>query len=86
MTDPASLKEIVLSFIAGSDLVAAQELRQATDDFNFLEAGYMDSSGFVDLMNHLEEKTGIIADLAEADPTELGTLKGLTRYYCSARA
>lgn len=85
MIDPALFKETVLSYVAGIDPVAAQELRQKNDDFNFLEAGYMDSFGFVDLMNHLEEKTGIIADLAEADPTELGTLKGLTQYYCSAR-
>lgn len=86
MTDPTLFKETVLSYVAGIDPVAAQELRQKNDDFNFLEGGYMDSFGFLDLVEYLKEKTGIMADLAEADPTELGSLKGLTQYYCSARA
>lgn len=86
MTDPRTIKLLVTAFIAEINPSAGEEFLTLTDDYNFLEGGYLDSSGFVDLLNLLEQKTGIIPDLVEADPAELGSVNGLVQYYCSADA
>ncbi len=50
-------------------------------DFNLLEAGFVDSIGFVDLLNHLQEVTQVMVDVSEVDLAELATLRGLKRHY-----
>ncbi|MCG3137376.1 MAG: hypothetical protein HJJLKODD_01220 [Phycisphaerae bacterium] len=56
-----------------------QSLPPLTDEFNWLEAGVMDSYSFLDLLARIEQQFSVEADLSEADPAELVTLGGLTK-------
>jgi acyl carrier protein len=51
------------------------------DDLPLIGEGYVDSLGLLDLVAHLEERTGRELDLLEIDPEELLTPKGLLRHF-----
>jgi acyl carrier protein len=42
-----------------------------------LGTGILDSFGFLDLIVHIESKTGFQIDLADADPREFAVIRGL---------
>ena len=46
-------------------------------DTELLESGILDSFGFLDLILHVESKTGLQIDLADADPSEFAIVRGL---------
>lgn len=46
-------------------------------DTELLGTGILDSFGFLDLIMHIESKTGLQVDLAEADPGEFAVVRGL---------
>jgi acyl carrier protein len=43
-----------------------------------LESGILDSFAFLDLILHVESKTGFQIDLADADPREFAIVRGLS--------
>lgn len=47
-------------------------------DTELLESGILDSFGFLDLILHVESKTGLQIDLADADPSEFAIVRGLS--------
>jgi acyl carrier protein len=81
VSERKTIRELVIEFIGGESAAEAASLANLNDETNLLEDGFLDSFGFVDLLNHLSEKTGVPVDPAEADPAELATLDGLARYY-----
>ncbi len=46
-------------------------------DTELLGSGILDSFGFLDLIVHVESKTGLQIDLADADPDEFAVVRGL---------
>jgi len=42
-----------------------------------LGTGILDSFGFLDLIMHIENKTGLQIDLADADPSEFAVVRGI---------
>ena len=46
-------------------------------DTELLGAGILDSFSFLDLIMHIESKTGLQVDLADADPAEFAVVRGL---------
>jgi acyl carrier protein len=46
-------------------------------DTELLGTGILDSFGFLDLIMHIESKTGLQVDLADADPGEFAVVRGL---------
>jgi len=50
-----------------------------TPDTDLIGSGLVDSLGLVDLLLHLEVSTGYRVDLADADPSQFGTVQGLCR-------
>lgn len=49
-------------------------------DDNLLELGLIDSNDFFDLLFSIEEELGIAIDLVAADPADLVSVAGLSRY------
>jgi acyl carrier protein len=47
------------------------------DDINFVEAGAVDSLGFMKLIREIETQFDTEIDMSEADPEELATISGL---------
>lgn len=46
-------------------------------DTELLGSGILDSFSFLDLIVHIESKTGFQIDLADADPVEFAVVRGL---------
>jgi acyl carrier protein len=47
------------------------------DSFNVVDAGLLDSIGFMELLAQVEQRRGVPLDLYDADPDRLTTLGGL---------
>ena len=51
-----------------------------TPELDLLEAGVLDSLGFVELIAFIEEATGLQLDLLDIEPEEFATIQGLSRF------
>jgi acyl carrier protein len=51
-----------------------------------LGTGILDSFGFLDLIMHIESKTGLQVDLADADPGEFAIVRGLCNLALKSQA
>ena len=71
----AEIRAFILEQIAGSLRAGAP----VSDELHLLDAGVLDSVGFVTLIAALEEHLGGEIDLGEADPDEFLTVGGLAR-------
>ena len=58
----------------------------ATDDFDLLENGIVDSLGLLELIADLEERFGLEIDFEGAEPEELTGLGALSRRVAEQRA
>jgi acyl carrier protein len=50
---------------------------EISPDTELLGTGILDSFSFLDLIMHIESKTGVQIDLADADPSEFALVRGL---------
>lgn len=77
---PASLTDRLRDMV--QRLVARTDGNPAAfgDEDNLLEAGYIDSTGFFDLIAMVEEELDITVDFLEADPADLVSIAGLARH------
>jgi len=55
-------------------------------DTELLGSGILDSFGFLDLIVHVESKTGLQIDLADADPGEFAVVRGLCNLALKSQA
>jgi acyl carrier protein len=76
---PDEVRHMISEFVR--DRNALHELPRVDDDLPLIGEGYVDSLGLLDLVAHLEERTGRELDLLEIDPEELLTPKGLLRHF-----
>ncbi len=55
------------------------------DDTDLLESGIIDSFGFLELVMHLEQETGVSFDFSEITPDQLTTLGALKQHIAQAQ-
>ena len=60
--------------------VAERSEAQVTCQLDLLEAGVLDSMGFIDLIAFIEEAAGRQLDLLDIEPEEFATIEGLCRF------
>lgn len=77
-----SYAEIRDFIVSAAPNAAARAAAGGVDDLHLLNAGVVDSLGFVNLLAAIEERFGIEIDLGDADPDEFLTVGGLAR--CAA--
>lgn len=70
---------IVDRFLFGDD-------KKLGDDDSLLEAGIVDSTGILELINHLEERYGIKVDDDELVPENLDTIAGIAAFLAKKAA
>ena len=71
----AQLRDFISSaYLFGDDS------RMPDDSDSLLEAGILDSTGVLELIEFLEETYGISVEDTETVPDNLGSISGLTRY------
>ena len=59
---------------------------QISPDTELLGSGLLDSFDFLDLIVHIEGKTGLQVDLADADPSEFAVVGGLCNLALKSQA
>jgi len=74
----------IRQFIAGRFLFGDD--RKLGDDDSLLEAGIIDSTGILELINHLEERYGIKVNDDELVPENLDTISGIAVFLAKKAA
>jgi acyl carrier protein len=69
------LQQLVIDWIKANKRTSNQV--EIAGDTELLGTGILDSFGFLDLIMHIEGKTGLQVDLADADPGEFAIVGGL---------
>jgi acyl carrier protein len=64
---------------------SSADMDNLADDTSLLESGLLDSFGFLELILHLEETTGVTMDFSTVPPDQLTTLGALIGYIESGR-
>ena len=71
------LRQFILAHVASLAKEKGIALPSMSDEVNLLDMGVLDSLGFIELLLLLQERFGIELQLAELDPAEFSTLKGM---------
>jgi acyl carrier protein len=69
------LQQLVIEWIKANKRISNHV--EISGDTELLASGILDSFGFLDLIMHIEGKTGLQIDLADADPGEFALVRGL---------
>jgi acyl carrier protein len=69
------LQQLVIDWIKANKRTSNHV--EIAGDTELLGTGILDSFGFLDLIMHIEGKTGLQVDLADADPSEFAVVRGL---------
>lgn len=78
------LQQLVIEWIRGNRRTSGED--EISADTELLGTGILDSFGFLDLIVHIESRTGFQIDLAEADPAEFAIVRGLCRLALKSQA
>lgn len=73
--NPEQLQRLVIEWIETNKRTSNHVGISAETEL--LGTGILDSFGFLDLIMHIESKTGLQIDLADADPGEFAVVRGL---------
>ncbi|PYU24199.1 MAG: hypothetical protein DMG32_14485 [Acidobacteria bacterium] len=72
---PEQLQQLVIEWIKANKRTSNHaEIAAETE---LLGTGILDSFGFLDLIMHIESKTGLQINLADADPSQFAVVRGL---------
>lgn len=71
-----NIKNVIVEYVALNSISNVPE--QLDDKANILDM--IDSYSFIELIQHIEDSTGIGIDFAEADPEDLVYVGGLVAY------
>jgi acyl carrier protein len=82
--DMQDIKEQVRQFIADNFIMGADGVTLGDDD-SFLEHHVLDSTGFLELISHLEESYGIKVLDDEMVPENLDSLSSVANYVARKR-
>jgi acyl carrier protein len=72
---PEQLQKLVIEWIETNK--RSSNHAGISAETELLGTGILDSFGFLDLIMHIEAKTGLQIDLADADPSEFAVVRGL---------
>jgi acyl carrier protein len=72
------LVDLVIEWVRANQR-SGNKSAEITADTDLIGGGLLDSFGFVDLLVYVESVEGCKINLAEADPAEFTTVKGLCR-------
>lgn len=75
--DSAGLVAQILNFIGEKREWPPEKLQKIHPEDDLLASTVLDSLGFVELVSHLEDKTGILIDFTELDPSQVTSIRGL---------
>jgi acyl carrier protein len=78
------LQQLVIDWIKGNKRTSNHV--EIAVDTELLGTGILDSFGFLDLIMHIESKTGLQIDLADADPGEFAVVGGLCNLALKSQA
>jgi acyl carrier protein len=67
----------VIDWVRGHSLEPAAVTSLLHEDVDLLSTGLLDSVGFVELLAALEDRLGYAIDLADVDPADFTTIRGL---------
>jgi acyl carrier protein len=73
--NPEQLQQLVIEWIKANKRTS--NYVEIAGDTELLGTGILDSFGFLDLIVHIETRTGLQIDLADADPSEFAVVRGL---------
>ena len=77
--DEDQLIGLIINWVRENKLTNGSGKAEINGDTNLLEAGLLDSLGFVELLLFIETQRGWTIDLTNADPEEFAVVKGLCR-------
>ena len=80
----AHLVEKIRNFIGEKTGRPVEKLQAIGLEQDLLASAVLDSLAFVELVSHLEDKTGILIDFTELDPSQVTTINGLVNYLLQA--
>lgn len=72
------IRSFIIEFLTESDPARASDYRTIGNYDDLLGSGLVDSHRFIELCLALEEKTGVIIDIAELDPEQFNSIAGLS--------
>jgi len=78
------LRTIVTGFLAQEN--PGRDMSSVTDRTNLVEAGLLNSAGFLDLLMLLEQAVGVEIDFAEIDPENLMSIEDICGYVAQLAA
>lgn len=78
------LQQAVIEWIQANKRISNHV--EISADTDLLGAGILDSFSFLDLIMHIESKTGLQIDLADADPSEFAVVRGLCNLALKSQA
>ena len=81
---PEQLQQLVIEWIKANKRTSNHV--EISADTELLGTGILDSFGFLDLIVHIESKTGFQIDLADADPGEFAVVRGLCNLAVKSQA
>lgn len=71
------IRSFVIEFLTDSDPSRAKDYQAIANDADLLGSGLVDSHRFIELCLALEDKTGVVIDIAELDPEQFNSISGL---------
>lgn len=81
----ADLEKLALDWLASHNRNPDVDPDQLQATTNLLETGILDSISFIDLLAFMEEQTQRQLELAELEPEEFSTIRGLCQHICQQK-
>ena len=78
------LQQLVIEWIKVNKRISNH--LEISADTELLGTGILDSFGFLDLIMHIESKSGLQIDLADADPSAFAVVRGLCNLALKSQA
>ncbi len=82
----AALLTMVVGWLRRQAIARQTASGDVTLETDLVGTGLVDSLGMVDLILYLEHESGLRIDLAEADPAQFTTVRGLCKLVAGASA
>jgi acyl carrier protein len=80
-----AVRQFVLETVRALNRGKSNEIAAIEDSCNLVDAGLVDSIGFLELVSAVEAKFGVRFDFSAADPAEFTTLGGFVAHAVPSR-
>jgi acyl carrier protein len=79
-TSAKDVRAFVLNYLSERAATGEFDANRIGNDFDFLEAGIIDSLGIIEMIAEMEKHFQIRVDFVQTDPEELTVLEPFSRY------